>query len=408
MEPLEIPSYFLCPISLEIIRDPVTLPTGITFDRDSIERWILDAKHSTCPVTRRPLPDCELTPNHTLRRLIQAWCALHSPSGVEMFPTPRTPVGERQIAELLEAAMAPQSRLTSLRKLKAVVSESHRNKRYVETTPGVIDFAAFVIVNYASNSVEDEEETRACDEALIILQTLEISQEGLLDLLAKNANIIESLTTILRRSNGQSRSYATLLLRSLLGVFSPARSIGLHAELFQEMVNVLRDRISHQATKASLHALVRLCPWGTNRTKAVEAGAVHVLVELLLEDPERRVTELVLAALDRLCGCAEGRTELVRHRAAIPAVSKKILQVSQLASEKAVRILHTLARHSPAAELLEEMLQLGVVTKLCLVLRVGCGGKTEEKARQILRLHSRVWMHSLCLHPHLRLSYPTL
>ncbi|KAJ8506802.1 hypothetical protein OPV22_007688 [Ensete ventricosum] len=374
MEPLEIPSYFLCPISLEIMRDPVTLPTGITFDRDSIERWILDGKHSACPVTRQPLPDCELTPNHTLRRLIQAWCALHSPSGAELVPTPRTPVGKRQIAELLEAAMAPQSRLASLRKLKAVVSERHRNKRYVETTPG----------------------------------TLEISQEGLLDLLAKNANIIESLTTILRRSNGQSRSYATLLLRSLLGVISPARSIGLHAELFQEIVNVLRDRISHQATKAALHALVRLCPWGTNRTKSVEAGAVHVLVELLLEEPERRVTELGLAALDRLCRCGEGRAALVRHGAAIPAVSKKILRVSQLASEKAARIVRAVARHSPAAELLEEMLQLGVVTKLCLVLRYGCGGKTEEKARQILRLHSRVWMHSPCLHPHLRLSYPTL
>ncbi|URE01380.1 hypothetical protein MUK42_22692 [Musa troglodytarum] len=35
------------------------------------------------------------------------------------------------------------------------------------------------------------------------------------------------------------------------------------------------------------------------------------------------------------------------------------------------------------------MLQLGVVTKLCLVLRVGRGGKTEEKARQIPRIPRR-------------------
>ena len=35
---VEVPCYFLCPISLSIMRDPVTLPTGITYDRDGIKR----------------------------------------------------------------------------------------------------------------------------------------------------------------------------------------------------------------------------------------------------------------------------------------------------------------------------------------------------------------------------------
>ena len=85
-----MPSYFLCPISLQIMRDPVTLPTGITYDRERIERWVFSCEHSTCPITKQPIqPDAELTPNHTLRRLIQGCCAANSEKGVERFPTPR-------------------------------------------------------------------------------------------------------------------------------------------------------------------------------------------------------------------------------------------------------------------------------------------------------------------------------
>ena len=38
--PAEVPSHFLCPISLQIMRDPVTLPTGISYDRAAISRWL--------------------------------------------------------------------------------------------------------------------------------------------------------------------------------------------------------------------------------------------------------------------------------------------------------------------------------------------------------------------------------
>ncbi|RWW20459.1 hypothetical protein GW17_00015432 [Ensete ventricosum] len=408
MEGVEIPSYFLCPISLELMRDPVTLRTGITYDRDSIERWIFDMKQSTCPVTKQPLEDRELTPNHTLRRLIQAWCTLNSSNGVDRIPTPRSPIDKAQIAKLLEDARLLQSRLGSLRELKMIVAESDRNRRCVEATPGVVDFLASVIVNYGSEGETSDasESATACDEALVVLRTLEISEEGLLDVFVKNGGITESLLMILRRSNCQSQSNAMLILNSLLGVIPPVRSIGLGGELFREIVNVVRDRISQQATKAGLHALLRLCSYGNNRVKAVEAGAVHALVELLLESSQKGVCELALAGLDCLCGCADGRGELVRHRAAIPAVSKKILRVSQLASEKAVRILHSVARHSATAAVLQEMVNVGVVSKLCLVLQVGCGGKMEEKAREILKLHSRVWKDSPCLSHLYKSAYP--
>ena len=66
------PDDFLCPITLEVMTDPVILPSGHTFERRSIQQW-LDGGHLTCPVTNLPLPPCPpLIPNHALRRLIAA------------------------------------------------------------------------------------------------------------------------------------------------------------------------------------------------------------------------------------------------------------------------------------------------------------------------------------------------
>lgn len=97
-EEIEIPNYFICPISLEIMKDPVTTVSGITYDRQSIVQWL--EKVLSCPVTKQPLPlDSDLTPNHMLRRLIQHWCVENATRGVARIPTPRAPPGKPNLIE---------------------------------------------------------------------------------------------------------------------------------------------------------------------------------------------------------------------------------------------------------------------------------------------------------------------
>lgn len=71
---VKAPSLFRCPISLEIMQSPVSLCTGVTYDRASIQRW-LDSGKTTCPATMLPLSTTDLVPNLTLRRLINIWSA---------------------------------------------------------------------------------------------------------------------------------------------------------------------------------------------------------------------------------------------------------------------------------------------------------------------------------------------
>lgn len=411
MEEVAIPHYFLCPISLEIMRDPVTLCSGITYDRESIEQWIFCSKNKTCPITRQPLPDLDMTPNHTLRRLIQAWCVTNAANGIERIPTPKPPVDKEQIIKLLEEAMNAQTQIKSLLNLKAIASQSERNKRVIEAA-GAVSTLSFIVRNNYTSIEEvtldgDIESTRAGDEALTILYNLQLSEEGLRNLAGENADFIPSLLQVMQVGDYKSRAYATLLLKSISKVLDPVHLLGLKVEVLQEIVNVLRDQISHQATKAALEILIEVCPWGRNRIKAATAGAVSALIELLLDTDERRACEMILVVLDQLCKCAEGRAELVSHNAGIAIVTKKILSVSPVASERAVRILHSIATFSANSTVIQEMLQVGVVSKLCLVLQVDCEMKNKLKAKEILVRHAKAWKNSPCIPLYLLSSYPS-
>lgn len=400
MDEIDVPAHFLCPISMEMMRDPVTVSTGITYDRENIERWLFSCKNNTCPVTKQVLCNTELTPNHTLRRLIQAWCTLNASHGVERIPTPKPPIDKVQILKLIyEAKKLPNSQLTYLRRLRSIAFESERSKRCLEQAGGV-EFLASIIENVNNDITVTEA-------AVEILSGLKTSETHLKNLLNNEGEFLESLTQVLRRGNFQSRAHITLLLKSIFEVADPIQLISLKLEFFEELVHILNDQISQQASKAALKILVELCPWGRNRIKAVEVGAVPVLIELLIGSLDRRFCELVLIVLDKLCGCAEGRAALLKHGAGMAIVSKKILRVSHVASDRAVRILSSLSRFSATSRVLHEMLLLGVVSKLCLVLQVNGSVKTKERASEILELHSRVWKNSSCIPSHLLSSYPS-
>ncbi|KAI9082505.1 hypothetical protein K1719_035374 [Acacia pycnantha] len=67
------------------IKDPITVTSGITYNRESIEKLLFSGKNNTCPVTRLPLSvsdSSDLVPNHTLRRLIQSWCTINASHGI--------------------------------------------------------------------------------------------------------------------------------------------------------------------------------------------------------------------------------------------------------------------------------------------------------------------------------------
>lgn len=64
-----VPPQFVCPITEEVMRDPVTTSDGHTFERSSIEKWFRE--HSTSPMTGMRLEHTGLAPAIALRQLIE-------------------------------------------------------------------------------------------------------------------------------------------------------------------------------------------------------------------------------------------------------------------------------------------------------------------------------------------------
>ncbi|KAK9734623.1 hypothetical protein RND81_04G152700 [Saponaria officinalis] len=422
---VEIPSHFTCPISLQLMKDPVTIVTGITYDRDHIEKWLFTYKHATCPVTNQVLlndrnhhDDHEkhmvimmITPNHTLRRLIQSWCVLHASDGVERISTPKgnVLVDHAYVSKLLyDVRQSTKLRYSCMQKILSLATSSDdRIKRVLESC-GVFDYLVIILL-------EDDYEKRDKEVALsIFAQIIDDynNYESIFKGLIKDTNgnyllFIGSVVELLRSGSVQVREDAVKVLRAVYKVSNPNQISKVTFDVVREVVNVIRDNISNQCTKFALKILVDLNPWGRNRVKVVGSGLVQVLVDLLIDGLDRRLNELVLVVLDQLCGCAEGRADLVGHAAGIAVVSKKILRVSHVATDRAVKILSLISRYLATGRVVGEMMEVGVVAKLCLVVQVECSLKTKERAKEMLRLHSSVWKLSPCIPPQLLSSYPS-
>jgi len=408
MADIEIPEYFLCPISLQILKDPVTTITGITYERESIEQWLKTAQgNPTCPVTKQPLPgDSELIPNHTLRRLIQSWCTLNAIDGIDRIPTPKSPIKKSQVLRLIKDLDVPDHSCTkALMKLEALAAENERNRTCMVEAGVAKAMVLFIIKCFK------EGKTTGLEEGLRILYLIWNQSQEIKLLVRENQEFIDSLTWTLRckiDNHVDVKTHAMLVLHKTICVVCQELLERLKVDFFKEIVTrVLRKRISKLAIKSALLVLTEVCFGGRNRMKIVEANAVFELIELELEKPERNITELIFNLLAQLCSCAAGREQFLKHAGSIALLSKRVLRVSPATDDRAVHILDSISKFSAGDEAVLEMLRVGAVSKLlCMLIQADCAPYLKKKARGILRLHSNTWNNSPCIAVDLLTRYP--
>ena len=73
----EPPDEFVCPITHEVMEDPVVAADGHTYERAAIERWV--AKKLMSPKTGGALGSATIFPNHSIRSQIREWQEKQSP-----------------------------------------------------------------------------------------------------------------------------------------------------------------------------------------------------------------------------------------------------------------------------------------------------------------------------------------
>ncbi|KAL6959628.1 hypothetical protein U1Q18_039782 [Sarracenia purpurea var. burkii] len=391
---LTIPRHFRCPISLDLMKDPVTLSTGITYDRESIEKWI-ESGNSTCPVTNQVLRTFDQIPNHTIRRMIQDWCVENRSRGVERIPTPRIPATSREVSEIclkIEEATrrGDQKRCFELvERIKKLGRESERNKRcIVENRAGLVLSSSFEF--FSSVSIKDHEYLLR-QILSVLVWMLSLGVEGQSKLIS--APSIHCMASFLNGEDLSARQNSVLAMKELFA--SDPKFVNAFAEIEgieEALVKIIKEQICPTATKASLMVIQHLTsPSSTVSEKItsrfVELGLISLVLEILVGS-ERSITEKALGVLDRICNWEEGIEKARGHALTMPVLVKKILRVSHLATEISVSVLWKLCKNGDGGgdDQRVEALRLGAFHKLLVVLQVGCGEKTKEKATNLLKL----------------------
>ncbi|XP_010912457.3 U-box domain-containing protein 25-like [Elaeis guineensis] len=388
LEGVTVPYHFRCPISLELMRDPVTVCTGQTYDRPSIESWVATG-NTTCPVTRTPLTDFTLIPNHTLRRLIQEWCVAHRSLGVERIPTPKQPADPSLVRLLVSQASAGEhgTRSAALRRLRSLAQESDKNRAVIsthETRSALIEIA-----------FEDPHPDLGL-EAMGVLAMCSLT-EGESAEVAGRPERLRRLVEVMREHPAmEARISAAAVLEA---VAAGARAaVGATEGVMEGLVGLLEEKgSSARAVRAGIRGLFSLCLAKENRGRAVAAGAAAAVVGRIGElAAERGDAERALATVELLCRTEGGREAVVAGAgggaAAVVALVRAMAgKASERAAEHAAGALVAVVGGSEWLQ--REAVGAGLVTQLLLMVQGGCSDRAKRKAQLLLKLLRSAWPH---------------
>ncbi|MCO5600200.1 hypothetical protein L7F22_054309 [Adiantum nelumboides] len=381
-----VPPSFRCPISLEVMKDPVTLSTGHTYDRANIEKW-LKAGHKTCPVTMMPLQDASLIPNVIVRRLIQAWCAdngwKRSFKGENIVTSNSADTRDCVLSFLKEIARG-QSVQSAVRGLKQLAKQSEENQQCIVGTGGPLLLVSLLWVN-ASDLVH--EDCEACEDALSVLALL-CQNSSETKCLVMESPKLSWIIWHLQYSFPGAKLAAARLLRTLFKEDDSREIIGKAKGVFEGLVSLLADNsLNSKAHKLVVKVMWCACESRENQLKVVEAGAVAVLVSLLRRCQKAGI-ERVLATLELLCATVEGKDAASRLPDFFPVLIEKMVRVSDLSTEYATACVLEVCS-SNKVETLYLALEAGIYPQLLLVLQSGGTARVKCKVQELLkRLHS--------------------
>lgn len=388
---VQIPYHFRCPISLELMCDPVTVCTGQTYDRSSIESWVATG-NTTCPVTRSPLTDFTLIPNHTLRRLIQDWCVANRSFGVQRIPTPKQPAEPGLVRTLLNQASSESntygSRLAAIRRLRGLARDSDKNRSLISSHNVQAILSQVVFTNINVNTASSSELTH---ESLALLVMFPLNESECMEI-ASDADKITSLSNLLFHSSIEVRVNSAALIEIVL---AGMRSQELRAqisnvdEIFEGVIDILKNLSSYpRGLKVGIKALFALCLVKQTRHKAVAAGAAETLVDRLA-DFDKCDAERALATVELLCRIPAGCAAFAEHALTVPLLVKTILKISDRATEYAAGALVALCSASERCQ--RDAVNAGVLTQLLLLVQSDCTDRAKRKAQLLLKLLRDSW-----------------
>ncbi|GAB4829339.1 U-box domain-containing protein 45 [Ancistrocladus abbreviatus] len=343
------PEELRCPISLQLMYDPVIIASGQTYERVCIEKWFNDG-HNTCPKTQQQLPHLCLTPNYCVKGLITSWCEQHG------IPVPDGP---------------PESLDLNYWRLALSDTESAKSRSLDGSNTGKLKGVKVVPLE-ESDATEDtagnEVESGSVEEDVSGISVFERYEKFLAVLgseedLRKKCRVVEQIRQLLRHDE-EARMF-----------------MGAHG-FVEALVQFLKSALDEGNFEAQEVGAMALFNLGVNNNRNKElmlAAGIISLLEEMMSDPD---SHGLAAALYLNLSCLEEAKPIIGSRGAVPFLVKLLL--SEADPQSKLDSLHAIFNLSTFPANIPYLLQSGVINGLHLLLTESHSNAWTEKSIAVL------------------------
>lgn len=333
---------FICPLTKTVMRDPVTLENGLTFERNAIERWFRECRENgrtlVCPMTGTKLESTTLKPSIALRHTIKEWTARNETARLDNAKT------------LLASKSSQQNKLHGLRDVQILCTKNKINKYKVRKS-GLIP----MVVDCLKNG----EQVRCL--ALATLRLLAEDDDENKEAIAETSAIRNCVKCLSRTVSSEREEAASLMYE--LSKFEPlCEKIGSETGAILVLVGIVSSSsdnvITIEKAEKTLHNLESS---DQNVRQMAENGRLHPLLQRLTKGGEEIrlemacvLSEVVLSKEGNIMAAKAGGKTLVDmldsgYLAGREAALKCLCQLSSIESNGKVLaeagILHALIQN---------------------------------------------------------------
>ncbi|GAA0141889.1 ubiquitin-protein ligase [Lithospermum erythrorhizon] len=371
---LAIPHEFLCPITLEIMTDPVIIATGQTYERQSIQEWF-DTNHRTCPKTGQVLSHLNMAPNVALKNLILQWCEINNfQLPMKEKPHSSGPSHENGgefsslVLDLTVDKLDVQREAVT--KIRLLSKESPNNRVMIAKSGGIPPLVK--LLSYPDSKIQENAVTALlnlsidkCNKKLISEEqpfpaVIEILQSGTVGAKENSAAALFSLSMLDENK---------VKIGSLNGV--------------KPLVDLLSNG-TIRGKKDAITALFNLSFDQDNKIKAIESGVIKPLLEILGDKRLNMINEC-FSLLLLLASIPEGRKR-IGQLSFVEILVNFCKDGSPKNKECATALLLELSLHN--SNLMLAALQFGVYDPIAEIGRNGTS-RAQRKANAILQLMNK-------------------
>ncbi|KAK8572222.1 hypothetical protein V6N13_047834 [Hibiscus sabdariffa] len=388
---ITVPSVFRCPISLDVMKSPVSLCTGVTYDRSSIQQW-LESGHDTCPATMQVLQSKDFIPNLNLHRLINLWIqssTLRPGANSPRLLPATSPAISGVRANLLMEKIESQCCVESLSKVSEFVSYCEENRRFVVRFDGFVEVIAGVLTR---KCVEIE----ALEMAVGILYLI-LSENGVKERLNKlilksnrESSFLSAIVFILQNGSPDSKVKSVRVLDSVALDSESKRRISDSQDLISVLLQLLQtnDDDGQSLNDAVTSILTTVSVTRSIKSRLIENGVVQIL--------SNSMTEKSLKLLATFSSCSEGRSAISSNPKCAAAVVEKLLKVSKSGTEDAVVVLWSACCLNGDERVKETVAKGNGVTKILVIMQREGEGRVKMMCRDLVKA-LRAACKDLCL-----------